>query len=307
MAQTNRKSPYWCFTINNFVADDEAFLRDLFGTGQVHYLVFGREIADTGTPHLQGYIEFNTRRSFNQVRQLFRRAHLEPRNGSAFQAAEYCRKDLDYEEFGESPRNVPVRTGSTGLFATFVSYCSTYYDTHGSAPSERTVAREFPHLFVRYSARLMSLVDHLCPVPNIQEGELRDWQIDLNNTLQQEPDDRTVLFYVDEEGGKGKSFFYRWFYSNNESKTQLLSVGKRDDIAHAIDTTKTHFLFNIPRGGMEFVQYTIFEQLKDKVVFSPKYTSCTKILRSNTHVVVFCNEAPDRSKMSDDRYFIVNL
>nr|AUF34970.1 putative replication-associated protein [uncultured virus] len=85
-------------------------------------------------------------------------------------------------------------------------------------------------------------------------------------------------------------------------KVQILSGGKRDDIAHAIDPSKQIFLFNVPRGGMEYLQYTILEQIKDRMVFSPKYNSQTKILRNRAHVVVFSNEMPDIEKMTHDRY-----
>jgi hypothetical protein len=87
----------------------------------------------------------------------------------------------------------------------------------------------------------------------------------------------------------------------------LLAPGKRDDLAHAIDVSKSVFLFNVPRGSMEFLQYGVLEQLKDRVIFSPKYESTTKVILQKTHVVVFCNEEPDLTKMSADRYVIRNL
>ena len=95
--------------------------------------------------------------------------------------------------------------------------------------------------------------------------------------------------------------------SKYPNDTQVLSIGKRDDVAHALDQTKKIFLFNVPRGGMEFFQYTTVEQLKDRMVFSPKYDSKTKIWREKVHVVVFCNEEPDMAKMTADRYIIMNI
>ena len=141
----------------------------------------------------------------------------------------------------------------------------------------------------------------------IEENPLNEWQEFLKNRLLCEADDRSVEFYVDAEGGKGKSFFCRWMLSKYPEYVQVLSGGKRDDLAHAIDTSKRIFLFNLPRGGIEFIQYTILEQLKDRVIFSPKYCSSTKILNYFCHVVVFCNEQPDMDKMSADRYKINNI
>jgi hypothetical protein len=74
-----------------------------------------------------------------------------------------------------------------------------------------------------------------------------------------------------------------------------------------VDESKRIFLFNIPRGQMEYLQYSVMEQLKDRMVFSPKYQSSTKLLRFVPHVVVFCNEAPDMEKMTADRYILKEL
>lgn len=79
------------------------------------------------------------------------------------------------------------------------------------------------------------------------------------------------------------------------------------DMAYALDETKSVFLINVPRGGIEFLQYRFLESLKDKYVFSSKYESKMKILRETPHIVVFCNEYPDLSKMSSDRYNITNM
>ena len=75
-------------------------------------------------------------------------------------------------------------------------------------------------------------------------------------------------------------------------------------MAYAVDPDKRVFFINVPRLGMEFLQYSILEQLKDRMVFSTKYTSEMKVLRTNVHVVVFCNEMPDMDKMSADRPII---
>jgi hypothetical protein len=157
---------------------------------------------------------------------------------------------------------------------------------------------------------LRNLAEHLYPEPLLvlDDAELNDWQRVLHDALRtNDPGDRAILFYVDEEGGKGKTWFQRYMVSKYPNDTQVLSIGKRDDVAHALDQTKKIFLFNVPRGGMEFFQYTTVEQLKDRMVFSPKYDSKTKIWREKVHVVVFCNEEPDMAKMTADRYIIMNI
>ena len=78
-------------------------------------------------------------------------------------------------------------------------------------------------------------------------------------------------------------------------------------MAYVIDISKSIFLFDIPRGSMEYLQYSILEQLKDQMIFSPKYESVSKVIPHKVHVVVFCNEEPDRNAMTEDRYKITYL
>lgn len=101
MPQGNPQGKYWCFTINNYTREDEEHLKELF-EDKLTYLVFGRETGDSGTPHLQGYLEGRQRLRFRQLRGIMGPGiHLERRRGSAQQASEYCEKDGDFEKFGE--------------------------------------------------------------------------------------------------------------------------------------------------------------------------------------------------------------
>lgn len=97
------------FTMHNYTDDDIEQIKAL----PYRYLVFGREICpDTGRPHLQGYCELDRRLTFNTLTKgLPRGIHLEPRRGSQKQAITYCKKDDDYDEYGE-----PRRQGSRSDF-----------------------------------------------------------------------------------------------------------------------------------------------------------------------------------------------
>ena len=44
------RSNNWCFTLNNYTDESQQKVRDL-GVG-AEYLVFGRELGESGTPHL---------------------------------------------------------------------------------------------------------------------------------------------------------------------------------------------------------------------------------------------------------------
>jgi hypothetical protein len=164
---------------------------------------------------------------------------------------------------------------------------------------------EFPTLFLR-SQHLCELAEHLRPSIILEDGGFSDWQRELAGRLDEPADPRTIEFFVDPVGGRGKSWFIRKYLSTNP-RAQCLSIGKRDDLAHAIDDTCNVFLFSIPRTTAEYLQYPILEQLKDRLVFSPKYHSTVKVLERTQHVIVFMNGEPDMTKLTADRYIINTL
>lgn len=97
------RSKYFCFTINNYNEEEEQTLQTLANQkNKVTYLIYGREVGENGTRHIQGYIEFLNRQRFaGAKRMLGNRCHLERRLGTSTEAAEYCRKDGDVFENGE--------------------------------------------------------------------------------------------------------------------------------------------------------------------------------------------------------------
>lgn len=281
----------WCFTLNNWVETDLAAIDAL----ACRYVVYGKETGSSGTPHLQGFVIFDSSLRLSAVRTLLPRCHLEPARGTSVQAATYCKKDGDFVERGE----LPVNSGKRTDWDEFLDWVREL-DTQ---PSERDVISQFPRLWVRYSRRLMEVVSAMLPSPVLVQGEPRDgFQDELVQMLDDSSDDRSVYFYVDTLGNTGKTWLCQYLLSKFPQKVQVLRIGKRDDLAHAIDSTKSIFLFDVPRSQMEYLQYNILEQLKDRMIFSPKYSSMTKLIGCNPHVIVFCNEHPDMEKLSIDRY-----
>lgn len=295
------KSRRICFTLNNPTDDEQQALVDFLDGDRCVYGVFGKETGDSGTPHLQGFLILTSPQRFSFLHsRISPRLHLETTRGTSQQASDYCKKDGDFEEFGEFPN----QQGRRSDIEQFVQYVSDA-DHH---PSEREIARAFPSLYMRYRSSLLDLVEHLRPEPQFPVGgSLREWQRVLGENLSLPPDDRSIMFYVDETGGMGKSYFVRYCFTAFPGQVQALSVGKRDDLTFAIDTSKTIFLFDVPRLGMEFFQYSVVEKLKDQILFSAKYASRTKFLPSPVHVVVFCNEFPNMEALTEDRFNITTL
>lgn len=292
------RSRRFCFTVNNYTAEELNRIHAHLDSDHVVYGICGQEVGEEGTPHVQGFVIYRGPQRFSYFhRNACERAHLEVARGTSQEASDYCEKEGNFTKHGELPSSQGKRTD--------IERFKEWVIEHESRPSEKEIATEFPGLFLRYRRNLLDLVGHLRPGFSFQLESLFDWQSELEGKLSEPADDRSVIFCVDEDGGKGKTVFCKYFLSKYPEKTQLLSVGKRDDIAYAVDETKTIFLFDVPRGSMEYFQYSVVEKLKDQVVFSSKYESRTKFMAEKVHVVVFCNEMPNTAALTQDRYVYI--
>jgi len=82
----------WVGTLNNYTPEEKTAVQEAFEGTATHAIV-AQEVGDSGTPHLQIYVEFPTQRLLSTLRRWAPRAHWEPRKGSPLQAWEYCEKD----------------------------------------------------------------------------------------------------------------------------------------------------------------------------------------------------------------------
>jgi len=260
---------------------------------RVAYLVFADEIAPTTlTPHFHAFCIFKTNQRFHAVKALFPRADIRPCNGTSAECRAYVTKgDLrdgnptNLVEYGQLPGVV----GKTNQYDTFRDWVL----AQPIKPSAAQVAYHFPAMFLR-NARTQIFIDCLYPLPLPEVPVYRPYQQQLADILDGPVDPRKIYFVVDPVGNSGKSWFAHAYYKSRPGAVQILSGGKRDDLAFAIDEHKSVFLFDLPRSTFEFFQYPILEQLKNGLIFSNKYESRMKTLTLlHPHIVVFSNEYPD--------------
>lgn len=90
---------FWCLTWNNYPENN--WLKILENLNY-SYGIFGEEIGENGTKHIQGYVEFSSNRKMARLKkESSNEIHWEKRRGKAAQAAEYCKKEGKYIEQGE--------------------------------------------------------------------------------------------------------------------------------------------------------------------------------------------------------------
>lgn len=291
------KSKSWVFTLNNWTIEEDDFLKEKGSDNAYGHLCYGYETSSTGTPHLQGMVTFRTAIKMASVKRQMGtiRPYLHVMDGRPEQARAYCIKSGVFQEYGE----MPIGQGRRSDLDRFFEWCE---QEENADVDMRTLAIRWPRIFVMYP-RVLEWLHIVHPRIVSQPGELRGWQLNLENQLiNGETNDRDICFVVDPEGGKGKSWFQRYMLARYPDRVQTLAVARRDDLAYTLDEEKDIFLLNVTRGAMEFISYPLLEQLKDRYVFSGKYQSRTKIWIKQPMIVIFSNEDPDFSKMTSDRY-----
>ena len=286
----------WCFTLNNYTQGD---VDRLMGLGdQVQYLVFGREVGESGTRHLQGLVCFPSRKRMNQVKEVIGQCHLSVTRYLE-QSDEYCKKDGNFESIGSLPqRSNQGQRNDLELFKEDVKQGNLDLKSIRELHSE--VYAKYPRFCIEY-------VNDNQTGGKVANHPLRDWQSELNTKLNGPVDEREIIFVVDAQGNKGKSWFFRYYEQNHEDNCQIILPGKKLDMAHVLHPGKRVYLFDCPRSKQgEFIQYDFLEEVKNGNVFSGKYESKNKRF-DVPHVVVAMNEMPDMEKLSSDRYNIINL
>lgn len=286
----------WCFTLNNYTSDDYERLTRLVQNDECVYIVFGKEVGESGTPHLQGFIAFSKRVYMTDVKKrISRTAHFELAR-LVPESIEYCKKDGDVFEAGV----IPVGQGKRSDIEDFKIDCK------AGLLNFKEIREKHSTVYAKYKSFVMEYVVDNSPKVTVPTYTLHEWQQDLLKKLTEEPDDRTIQFIVDSTGNNGKSWFAHWYASNN-ANCQVMCPGKRADMAYILRTDIRVLILDAPRSKQgEFIQYDFLEDVKNGYVFSPKYESSTKSL-GNVHLVVLMNEPPDLTKLSFDRFDITYL
>lgn len=147
----NTQSKYWVFTLNNYTELEVLAINQLVENNTATYVVYGYEVGESGTRHLQGYIELSQRRRFNSIKAIIPRAYLASRRGNAQQASNYCKKGGNFVELGTISRSEQGRRKDLERIATLVR----------EGASLKRIAIEEPEGFIKYHKGIGVLMDLL--------------------------------------------------------------------------------------------------------------------------------------------------
>nr|CAE18130.1 replication-associated protein [Tomato yellow leaf curl China alphasatellite] len=287
-------SVFWCFTVF-FTSVTAPDLVPVFENTHVSYACWQEEESPTTKRrHLQGYLQLKGKRTLNQVKSLFGdlKPHLEKQRArKTDEACDYCMKE---------------ETRVSGPFE-FGDYCPS--GSHRRRQRESVIrspvrmSEENPSVFRRVKAKIAE-EEFQATVAEIQISNLKSWQLRLRTLLDRAPDDRTIFWVYGPTGGEGKSTFARdlyrngsWFYTRG---------GSADNVSYQyIGCLGNNIVFDIPRDKKDYLQYSLIEMFKDRLVVSNKYEPLMAPLVNCIHVVVMSNFLPDFEKISSDRVHVI--
>lgn len=206
----------YAYTINNYTNEEEQLLQSV----QCVYHVYGREVGDNGTPHLQGTICFARRYSMRQVSAMagFSRAHLETTR-SLQRSIAYCKKDGDIWEQGENPTS--NRESTLDFDAVLAAIVE--------GQSLQEIASQHAELFIRFSAGVKSLYSLLSAAlePTVLHGPFR-WSLPEGFTW-----DTSLLIHGPSGVGKTQwalTFFERPLLITHLDQLRLFDTRRFDGI-----------------------------------------------------------------------------
>lgn len=132
---------------------------------------------------------------------------------------------------------------------------------------------------------------------------------DILNIIKEEPDNRTINWIWSEEGGVGKTSTCAYIERNYEGV--CIANGKGADIKNSIvqhleENQLDVLIINVPRCNENYVSYAAIEEIKDGLIYSGKYEGGFANIE-HPHVIVISNFYPDITKLSEDRWNIINI
>lgn len=137
----------------------------------------------------------------------------------------------------------------------------------------------------------------------------KPWQKAIIETINENPDNRTINWIWEEQGNVGKSFLCKYLAIKYDA---IICEGKTNDILNQINIHIENnkepkvILIDSPRCHENYINYSCIEKVKNGLIYSGKYEGGVCVFPC-PHVIVFANHEPNEDKMSGDRWKIINI
>lgn len=274
----------------------EALHRHITSLGATSFLRSAHETGETGHPHTHTLIEFQ--RKFESTNQRVFDFNEQHPNIETIKTIEHWKNTKRYLS-KQDPENNDLKEDDNIIDG--IHKCQTELDAlrkYARKPSDAIGVSTI------YNKRPM--------ITEPIERPTLEWSNVLINELNNAADNRKILWYYDESGGKGKSWTAKYLCQSPEYIIFKRCDGGRNISHILLKHIRNHpelkaVIFDLPRSYQDRDIYEVMECIKDRMITSTKYDGVTQLLPKNLHVVVFANFLPERNSMSADRFDIRTL
>lgn len=253
---------------------------------------------ETQRLHYQGFFVYKNPRNFNAVKDKWSPHHVEKMKGRVSQNILYCGKEDSRVDGPWRYGTLPEKQGKRNDLEAFKDAVKEGATMEELMEQHSNVVAKHPGFVSLYRSR------HAKKQKIIPNG-FRKWQKWTIHLVNRDPHEREVYWFYDPEGGNGKTWMSKYLIQQYPGQIFYSNGGKAADILFGYQGEKV-VIFDYTRDYQEYVGYGAMEQLKNGIMYSPKYQSVLKHF-DTPHVIIFANFKPDFTKLSKDRWRIIEF
>lgn len=301
----HRGDHHFLCTLNNWTKPEE----DALCAFPLQYISYGREVGkQNGVPHLQIHLYSKEALTLSALNSRLHRVGLSRISNlqvakSPLNSIEYTQKDGNYKEIGSRPRLAGCKSSGRTSLST-----PNWFEARKQALTGGVLAVTDAGMAVRYAGNFQKIYELNKASLSKRTTDIVDlypWQQDVVDYVNGPVNKREIYWVIDKKGGKGKTALTDYLVVNLAAIP--IAPGKVVDMAYLVPSEGAKiFVFDFTREIEDRVQYGFIENLKNGRIQSTKYMCNWKCFPS-PHVIVFSNWPPDYSKMSEDRWKVIDL
>ena len=253
----------WCITLNNYSDDEYSSLKYFFSSNSSNIWIIGKEIGESGTPHLQIFCYFKDKVRFTAIKKICSRLHCEVSRGTRKQNLFYCAKGKQSKEEWNQMKETGPNWGKDAI-----------YETNTKLPKP------------------LKLISNLYP-----------WQKKVEDYVLTEPDDRHILMVSGKYNtgktqiAKYLCAKYNWICGPLEgNKNHILSIVYKNQEAECFIMYLTGVESSKISDDWECADsvqlFDCLEKIKDGFFMSHFGVNATGSVNMNSpHIIIFSNMA----------------
>ena len=303
-------SKHFCFTW--YYGDKskdtcEKIFKTHFENENLVFILGGYEICPTtGRNHLQSYMQYKDKKSFNTAlialnKSFDNHPHMESCKGSDIDNDKYCSKDNnEIIKFGKAFA-IDKQPGKRNDLLDIYEYINKNLSINDDIRQSHTYTR-YQNSINNYLQKKINDDIHSNNLKQLDNVKLNKFQQFFLKELNDQ-NSREITWIYDSNGNIGKTFFAK--YMNTKHDACIVLNGKSKDISEVYNNEDI-VIMNFVRCEEDFINYSILENLKDGIIFKQKYFSRI-INRSPVKLIVFSNFLPKVNALSADRWRLYDV